>query len=171
MLPALCLLLCAGCSSLPDSFPPPPQRPALDAKAGLPVGYFVYMEDPESDRYIVQGFASKSEGTWRWAYERPVLQFWGPDLPQVQFFMDFSIPERTFRVTGPVTLTFSLNGKVFDHLLCAQPGQQSYSHEVPAGLLLKNAMNVVSIQPDKFWVSKEDGTKHGFVLARAGFSE
>jgi hypothetical protein len=171
LLPALCLLLCAGCSSLPDSFPPPPQRPALDAQGGLPVGYFVYMEDPESDRYIVQGFASKSEGTWRWAYEHPVLQFWGPDMPRVQFFMDFSIPERTFRVTGPVTLTFSLNGKVFDHLLCAQPGQQHYSHEAPAGLLLKNAMNVVSIQPDKFWVSKEDGTKHGFVLARAGFSE
>jgi hypothetical protein len=92
-------------------------------------------------------------------------------MQQVQFFMDFSIPERTFRETGPVTLTLSLNGEVFDHVRCAQPGQQHYSHEAPAGRLLKNAMNVVSIQPDKFWVSKEDGTKHGFVLSRAGFSE
>jgi hypothetical protein len=171
LLPALWLLLCAGCSSLPDSFSPPPQRPALDVPPGLPVGYFVYMGDPESDRYIVQGFASRSEGTWRWAYEHPVLQFWGPDTEQVQFFMDFAIPERTFRETGPVTLTLSLNGEVFDHLRCAQPGQQSYSHEAPAGLLRRNALNVVSIDPDKFWVSKEDGAKHGFVLARAGFSE
>jgi hypothetical protein len=60
---------------------------------------------------------------------------------------------------------------VFDHLRCAEPGQHSYSHEAPAGLLLKNALNLVSIQPDKFWVSRDDGTKHGFILVRAGFSD
>jgi hypothetical protein len=171
LFPALCLWLCAGCSSLPESFAPPPQRPPLEVPPGLPVGYFVYMGDPESDRYIVQGFASMSEGAWRWAYEHPVLRFWGPDMEPVHFFMDFAIPERTFRETGPVTLTVSLNGQVFDHLRCAQAGQQSYSHEAPAALLLKNAMNLVSIQPDKFWVSREDGTKLGFILVRAGFSE
>jgi hypothetical protein len=164
-------LLCAGCSSPSGSFPPPPQRPSLEVPPGLPVGYFVYMEDPESDRYIVRGFASMSEGTWRWAYERPVLRFWGPDMPQVHFFMDFSIPERTFRETGPVTLTLSLNGEVFDRLRCAQPGQHHYSHEAPAGLLRRNALNLVSIDPDKFWVSKEDGAKYGFILTNAGFSE
>ena len=47
--------------------------------------------------------------------------------------MDFAIPERTFRETGPVTLTLSLNGEVFDHLLCAQPGQHSYSHRGARG--------------------------------------
>jgi hypothetical protein len=169
--PALCFLLCAGCSSLPDGFPPPPQRPPVESPPGLSLGYFVSMGDPESDRYIVQGFASRSEGAWRWAYEHPVLRFWGPDLEHVHFFMDFAIPERTFRETGPVTLTLSLNGEVFDHLRCAEPGQHSYSHEAPAGLLLKNALNLVSIQPDKFWVSRDDGTKHGFILVRAGFSD
>jgi len=171
LLPALCLLLCAGCSSLPDSFPPPPQRPALDAQGGLPVGYFVYMEDPESDRYIVQGFASKSEGTWRWAYEHPVLQFWGPDIAAGSVLHGFLDPGAHFPRDRPRDAHLFSDGKVFDHLLCAQSGQQSYSHEVTAGLLLKNAMNVVSIQPDKFWVSKEDGAKYGFVLTRAGFSE
>jgi hypothetical protein len=163
-------LLCAGCSRLPDSFAPPPQRPPLDIPPGLPVGYFVYMADPESDRYVVQGFAARSEAPWRWAYDHPVLRFLGPDMTRVRFFMDFSIPERTFRETGPVTLTLSLNGEVFDRLRCAQPGQQHYSHPAPAGLR-RNAMNIVSIDPDKLWVSKEDGTKLGFILARAGFSE
>jgi hypothetical protein len=135
------------------------------------VGYFVEMGDPESDRYIVHGFASKSEGSWRWAYAGPVLRFWGPNAQSVQFFMDFAIPERTFRETGPVTLTLSLNGEVFDHVRCAQPGQQHYAHEAPARLFLKNAMNLVSIDPDKFWVAPDDGTKHGFILVRAGFSD
>jgi len=129
------------------------------------------MSDPESDRYIVHGFASKSEGAWRWAYERPVLRFWGPNLQKVSFFMDLAIPERTFRETGPVTLTLSLNGEVFDRVRYAQPGQQHYSHEAPARLLLKNAMNLVSIDPDKFWVAPDDGVKHGFILVRAGFLE
>ena len=128
------------------------------------------MADPESDRYVVQGFAARSEAPWRWAYDHPVLRFQGPAMVRVRFFMDFAIPERTFRETGPVTLTLSLNGEVFDHLRCSQPGQQQYSHPAP-GNLRRNAMNFVSIDPDKVWVSKEDGTKFGFILARAGFSE
>ena len=171
MLPALCLLLSVGCSSPSGGFPPPPQRPALEVPPGLPVGYFVYMEDPESDRYVVQGFTGRTEAPWRWAYEHPVLRFWGPDFEPVHFFMDFSIPERTFRETGPVTLTLSLNGEVFDRKLCAQAGQQHYSHEAPAVLLRRNAMNLIAIDPDKFWVSREDGAKYGFILARAGFSD
>lgn len=129
------------------------------------------MSDPESSAYVVQGFADKSEGQWRWAYDRPVLRFWVPDLPRLNFEMEFALPERTFNETGPVTLTYSLNGHLFDRVRYDQPGQHRYSREAPGELLRRGAMNTVAIEPDKFWVSKEDGTRLSFILVRAGFVE
>jgi hypothetical protein len=130
------------------------------------------MGAPDSSLYVVQGFASASEGPWRWAYEHPVLQFRGPDLAHPKFTMDVAIPERTFRYTGPVTLTVKVNGELLDTVRCAKAGQQpQYSREVPPGIVRKDQANLVSIDPDKVWVSKDDGTKYGFILVRAGFVE
>ncbi len=47
--------------------------------------------------------------------------------------MDFSIPERTMRDTGPVTLTFTVNGKLLDRLRVEQAGEHHYAHDVPRG--------------------------------------
>ena len=58
----------------------------------------------------------------------------------LKFTMDFSLPERTFRETGPVTLTFTLNGKLLDRARFEQAGQLHYSHDVPPALLRKNAV-------------------------------
>jgi hypothetical protein len=85
--------------------------------------------------------------------------------------MDFAIPERTLRDTGPVTLTFTINGQVLDRVRCEKAGEQHYAHEVPSGMLRANAINLVGIDPDPVWVSKADGGRLGFILSRAGFTE
>jgi hypothetical protein len=85
--------------------------------------------------------------------------------------MDFAIPERTLRETGPVTLTFKVNGQVLGRLRCEQSGEQHYTHDVPRGMLRANAINLVGIDPDPVWVSKADGGRLGFILSRAGFTE
>ena len=69
------------------------------------------MTDPHADAYLVKDVADQGPGTWRWVYDHPVLRFLVPDVPRLKFAMDFAIPERTMRETGPVTLTFSINGK------------------------------------------------------------
>ena len=164
------LLLSAGCNRLPESYPPPEQRKALIVPAST-LSYFVSMEDPNADVYLVRGFAARDAGTWRWALDHPVLRFLVPAAPRLRFEMDFSLPERTFRETGAVTLTFRINGEVLDRHRCETSGQQHYSHEVPEALIRANAVNLVSIDPDPVWVSKADGSHLGFILARAGFTE
>ena len=129
------------------------------------------MEDPNADLYLVQGFTARDAGTWRWTYAHPVLRFYVPAATRMRFDMDYSIPDRTFEDTGPVTLTLRINGGLLDRHLCNKPGQLHYSHEVPPGLVHPNAVNLVSIDPDPVWVSKADGGRLGFILARAGFTE
>jgi hypothetical protein len=161
----------AGCTSLPDTFPPPAQRQPLTVPPSTPFGYFVAMSDPNAEAYIVQGFADASEGSWRWAHDHPVLRFYVPEVPRVNFTMDFSLPEQTFRETGPVTLTFTLNGKLFDRVRYEHAGQQHYSRAVPPEFLHKNGVNLVAIDPDHVFIAKADGAKLGFILSRAGFAE
>lgn len=170
--PVLSVVLWAGCASLPDAFPPPAQRkPLLTTPPSIPFGHFVAMSDPNAGAYLVQGFADASEGSWRWAHDHPVLRFYLPDVPRVKFALDFTITEPTFRETGPVTLTFTLNGRFFDRVRCDQPGRRYYSRDAAPEFLHKNGVNVVAIDPDKVWVSKADGGRLGFILVSAGFVE
>ena len=167
-----CVFL-AGCSSAPDTYAPPVQRQPLTvpARSGS-LGLFVSMSDPFAGAYIVRDVSDTTEsGGWRWAYRRPELRFFVPAASHLNFTMDFSFPERMFRETGPVTLTISINGRLFDRPHYEKGGQQHYRREVPPGMLEADAENTVTIEPDKVWVSKTDGAALGFILAGAGFSE
>ena len=170
-LPLLSLALCAACTRPPESFPTPQQRVPLTVPPPGTLGYFVSMADPNADAYLVKDVADRGPGTWRWAYEHPVLRFLVPDVPHLKFALVFSLPERTLRQTGPVTLTFTINGKLLDRLRCEKPGEQFYAHDVPPGMLRPNAINLVAIDPVPVWVSKDDGGRLGFILSRAGFTE
>ena len=162
---------CNACARQAESFAPPVQRAALLVPKGGELGYFLSMADPHADAYLVKDVAPEGPGTWRWVYDHPTLRFLVPDVPRLKFAMDFAIPERTMRETGPVTLTISINGKPLDSLRCEHGGEQHYAHDVPRDLLRPNAINLVAIDPNPVWVSKADGGRLGFILSRAGFTE
>jgi hypothetical protein len=160
-----------ACTRLPESYAPPVQRPALTVPPAHGLGYFLSMDDPNADLYLVRDFQDHGPGNWRWAYAHPVLRFFVPDAPRLKFTMDFTIPPQTFRDTGPVTLTIRINSRVFDRHTSDRPGEQHYSQDVPGALLHGNAVNEVAIDPDPVWISKADGGRLGFILSRAGFTE
>jgi hypothetical protein len=129
------------------------------------------MADPNADAYLLQDVAERGPGTWRWTYSHPVLRFWIPASPHLRFVLDYAVPERTFRETGPVTLTIHINGELLDRHRTESPGEQHYTRDIPAGIVHANAVNLVAIDPDPVWVSKADGGRLGFILSRAGFAE
>jgi hypothetical protein len=164
-------LLFGACNRLAESFPPPPQREALFVPRAGALGHFLTMSDPNAGAYLVKDVADRGPGTWRWVYSHPVLRFALPGVTRVNFVMDFAIPERTMRETGPVTITIRINGEVLDRALFDKPGELHYAHAVPPGIIRPNAINLVEIDPDPVWVSKADGGRLGFILSRAGFAE
>ncbi len=129
------------------------------------------MSNPNAAAYIVQGISDATEGIgYRWAFDHPVLRYFIPPMDHPRFVMEFALPERMFRATGPLTLTFSLNGRQFARAGFPNPGQLTYEREVPPELFHWNAINVVSIEPDKVW-TQPDGARLGFVVSRVGFVE
>jgi hypothetical protein len=166
--PLLLALLFSACDRLPESFPPPAQRASLETSGGL--AHFVSMTDLHAGAYLVQGFRDKSEGSWRWALDHPVMRFYLPALAQANFTMAFVLPEQTFRLTGPVALTFSINGRLLDRARYETPGEQQYIHQVPPDFLKPQAINFVAVEPDKV-AAPHPGEKLSFLLIRAGFTE
>ncbi len=125
------------------------------------------MADPATDSFIVQGFRAKSEGAWRWAHDHAVLRFLLPETGPLKFTMDFTLPEKTFRETGPVKLAVSINGHSLDAARYDHAGDYRYERAVPENWLRQNGENLVAIDPDKTTTAE----KLGFVLTGAGFTE
>lgn len=168
-IPIVAAAMLSACSRTPEPHGPPSQKDSLLSGLGGPVTTAVNMEDPNSSNYVVSGFAPSSEGPWRWAYEHPKLRFWGPDSPKVSFMMEYSVPERSFRHTGPITLTLIVNGVKLDTIKVGKAGPATYTRELPDGMLKRNAMNEVAIEPDKTYAPPDDNAKYSFILVRAGF--
>ncbi len=128
------------------------------------------MSDPGAAAYLVKGFRDRNDGAWRWALEHPVMRFYLPALTRAKFTMAFVLSEETFRVTGPVTLTFSINGRILERVRYEKPGEEQYTHQVPPEFLKPQAINIVGVEPDKV-AAPHPGEKLSFLLIRAGFTE
>jgi hypothetical protein len=165
-------LVLIGCPSASDTFPPPLQRQLPAAPEKKPVGWFVNMDDPNAEDYIVSGIQTNVEGSgWRWTHEFPELRFVLDRTQNVKFAMDFGFPEYNFKQTGPVTLSFFVNGKLLDKVRYATFGDRHYEKPVPAAWLKTGPFTEVRIVVDPPWVAPVDKARLGFVLHRAGFVE
>jgi hypothetical protein len=128
------------------------------------------MSDPQVDTYIVRGVLGGEPGSsWRWANPRAELRFHLADTKSQAFFMDFAIADDTWKLTGPLSMQFFLNGKQFGSMKIDSPGQKRFEAPVDSALLSVNEPVVVAAEVDKFYTSSHDGTKLGFILSGMGF--
>ncbi|HWR49546.1 MAG TPA: hypothetical protein VN428_00455 [Bryobacteraceae bacterium] len=159
---AAALAVLASCAREPERFPPPPQR-------SLGVGAFVEMKDPDAGEYIVSGTRDFSEGAgWRWTHQRPELRFKLRRTEGWRFSLDLGLPAPNMEQTGPVTITFFINGRRLDRVRYPKPGDFHFEKAVPPEWLKSGELNVFAAYVEPSWVSP-DGEKLGFVLQRAGF--
>ena len=166
----LCLLLLAGCARAPDSYPPPIQRKPLPDLKESASGMLANMSDPNADAHFVRDISPALEGgRWRWTNQRPELKFFLESTKGLKLVWDFSVAEVTFKETGPVTVSFFVNGKPVGRLPCPKPGDYRFEQPVREDLLRANEDNTIAAQADKLWVSQSDGVKLGFTMTRAGF--
>jgi hypothetical protein len=167
---ALAFLLLAGCARAPDSYPPPTQRKPLPNLEESASGRLVNMSDADAGAHFVRDISPGLEGgRWRWTNQRPELKFFLESTKGWKLVWDFSVAEVTFRETGPVTVSFYVNGRPVGRLPCPKPGDYEFEQSVRQDLLRANEYNTIAAQADKLWVSQTDGVKLGFTMTRAGF--
>lgn len=164
----LSAVILAGCASYPEPYPPPPQRWGPQVVKPPVVRSFIRMNDPHAEQYIVGGISPTVEaGTWRWAFERPELEFHLEEAEGWKFVMEFALPAATFKDTGPVTLAVRVNDAPLGKMRCDRPGTHRLEMPAPAAVV-RAGKNRVVVEPDRVWPSG-DGRVLGFILISAGF--
>ena len=161
-------LLTVSCGRQPGVYAAPLQR-SLDLGHD-PDGSltFVTMDDPQADDYLVNDI-SPDRGFRRWAFIRPELRFRLLDARHLKFTAEFAIPEVTYKVTGPVTVSYAVNGRTLGVLRCSHPGDFHLETPVPDGLVEPGKPIRVTFEANPRWISPEDGAQLSFLLRSAGF--
>jgi hypothetical protein len=148
------------------------QRHFVNVEDPDTLAVFMQMENPEVGDHILADIREFVEGTgWRWTNEHPRLSFRLPRTKGWKFRMDFAFPAPNFQDTGPVTVSFLVNGRLLDKVRYTQPGDQHFEKAVPASWLRAGEENVAGADIDPPWIAPRDNVRLGIVLHAAGFVE
>ena len=166
------LALAAGCKRYPDSYAPPEQRQPLTIEEPPEFKPFITMSDSSAPLHFVKDIKPALEsGAWRWTLKQPTLILSAPKERGLKFVAEVAVPEITFRDTGPVTITVTINGQKLDTFSFPKPGNRRLEKPVPDGWLKTAEENTVTMEIDKLWTARADGVQVGFILASVGFTE
>lgn len=167
----LCSVALAGCVRYPEPYRPPMQRRPVEIGGHEKLSHFIAMNAPEAERHIVAGVLGVNDGAWRWCLRRAVFQFVLPDNKHKRLLAELTVPEITFRQTGPVKITIRVGNHILDTLDFPKDEQRTFEKPVPPEWLTPAAPILVSLEIDKLWRSPGDGAERGFILTRLGFVE
>jgi hypothetical protein len=171
LLPLLSLALCA-CQSQPETYAPPVQRQPFENFRPYRSTRIVKMSDGDATARIVRDVdAGLAGGSWRWTGQHPTIRVPGGPVENLVYVIDFTLPQVTFKDTGPVTLSFYVNDHLLDRVRYSAPGVQHFEKRVPDGWAQEGQEATVGAEIDKIWTSPEDGKRLGFILTSMGLKQ
>jgi hypothetical protein len=169
---AACLLLCvlclAACDRLPTTYPPPEQRQPVAGFNPGPDAMMVSMEDSDADPVIVKDIYPGTGIPWRWTKQEPTVRVLVFSTESVKFSADFAIWDDSFKTTGPLEISFLVNGKLLDKIRYTTPGSKHFEKPVPADWLAGNTEATVALSVDKLYIAPRSGDEYGVILSRLG---
>ena len=165
-------LVLIGCAKAPESAPPE-QRAAGQAGAAAPAVIresSIAMNAPEADAAVMQDVLNRAGDTpWRWTNQHPRVRLFVGDTAGQKLRVEFTVADATFKQTGPISVTWVVNGKDLATVRYAEPGSQVFEKPVPPDMLRANSENIAGADIDKVFVSPSDGVKLGLILSRIAF--
>jgi hypothetical protein len=164
----MALLCLAACERLPESYPPPEQRQPVAGLIPGPDAMMVSMDNSDADRLIVKDIYGGSGISWRWTKQEPTVKVLVLTTENVKFSTDFAIWDEGFKTTGPVEISFLVNGKLLDKVRYTTPGNKHFEKPVPADWLSGSPEASVAMSLDKLYIAPRDGAKFGVILTRLG---
>jgi len=98
----------------------------------------VNVADPADSAQLVRGFSNVEGDAWRWSTSKFSLVL-RPPLGAAQngarLELNFTLIDAVVKKLGPVTVTATVNGTPAGSETYSQPGDYTFSHEVPASAL------------------------------------
>jgi hypothetical protein len=127
------------------------------------------MGDPDVPEHVVADVHAEPGGLIAWTGRTPTFRFRIGSANKLVLAMRYGVNDRTFRDTGPVTLTIKVNGQQIDRFRKDAPGGYLYEHAVPPALIHADAELNVSIEVDPVWMAPDDKAELGIRLEAIGF--
>ena len=131
------------------------------------------MSGPGVSWHIVKDIDTDPAGPsnlWRWTKQNPTVKILAATTQGLKLAIDFTLWDVAFRQTGPVELTFVVNGHTLDKIRYRTPGEKHFEKPIPADWLVTDVESKISISIDRLYIAPQDGAKFGFILSRIGFS-
>ena len=166
---AVCLivlvLLAAGCAS-PKAIP---AQQSAEARARL--ASTVYAGDPNSSPQLIGGFYGIEEYSWRWTAQRFAVVLRPPEGATgeaANLVVRLGIPEVVIQKLHRISLTAMVDGAALPPETYTQPGDYTYTREVPANRLTSEEVRV-DFQLDRVMPpSGQDIRELGIVVTSIG---
>jgi hypothetical protein len=163
------LALLCSCERYPESYPPPQQRQPAEGPNPGP-SMLVEMSSPDASRHIVKDVENGAPGDlWRWTNQQPTLKILAQTTDKLKLSVDFALWAEAFKQTGPVELSFFVNGHLLDKIRYTSPGNKHFEKPIPPEWLASDTESTVSVAIDKLYTAPQDGKKFGFILSSIGF--
>ncbi|HVY93003.1 MAG TPA: hypothetical protein VHA14_09650 [Bryobacteraceae bacterium] len=157
------LALCS-CDRFPDFVAMPEQRPRFDDPERWE--RMVRMTDVDARDHFVSDIFEPLAANWRWTGKRPMILLNAPPNIQRAYRMEFVVPEQSFRVTGPVEITFVVNGHVLDRKKYTAAGAYVFEKDVPPDWIATGEASL-GAEIDKV-VPAPNGSAYGFLMVAIG---
>ena len=156
---------------MPEPYAPPEQRQPFENFRPYRYSAVINMSDGDAASHFVQDISPGLSETWRWTGQRPTVRLLMHANENLHYTIDFTIPAVTFEQTGPVTISFLVNGHLLDSVRYTSPGDRHFTKPVPVEWVEKDKEATVAAEIDKLWVSKDDGSRLGFILTSIGLKQ
>ena len=167
----LLALTLTGCINQPQLYAPPVQRePVLDGQAPKAPKDMLRMSDRDTDAYIIQDIPKSGTDPWRWTGKRPTVRLAVAETSGLKLVVDYSVVENTLKDTGPVNLTFFVNGQPLATVHEDKKSIKHFEKSVPPEMLKPGVDNALAVEIDKVWIAKQDGAQLGFLIGGIGLT-
>lgn len=158
-----------SCERAPESYPVPEQRRPVEGANPVAGNMMIDMESPDVASHIVKDVYDSTGSPWRWTLSEPTLKILVFTTENVKLTADFTLWDEAFQQTGPLELSFLVNGNPLDTVRYTSPGPQHFEKPVPPDWLHTDQESTIAVKVDKLYVSPHDGKKFGIILSRIGF--
>lgn len=123
-----------------------------------------------SDFFVKDVMPVPADQGWTWTGQNPTFRILALSTGSLKLVADFSIWDVALKQTGPVELSFFINGQLLDKVRYDSAGPKHFEKAIPATWVTSATESMVSVTIDKLWVSPEDGARFGFILSKIGFA-
>lgn len=166
-------ILMASCSSTPVSFTIPAQHQPVEGLFPVSSEYGEMMRAEQADAalHIVKHVRDFEGINYRWTLTEPEFRFTLRSIIGKKLYLQFTINDRTFHQTGPVTLIYEVNGKELERVEYTSAGEKLFEKPVPQEWLKEGRENRVLIRVLNPYKMPDSEERLGFLLHAVGFRQ